>query len=187
MSEPVNYRQQAEQALADAVLLYPAEAVEAALDRMAKAITDALADKNPVVLCLMIGAVVPVGRLLPRLNFPLQVDYVHVTRYRGETKGSAIHWLKAPGPALKGRHVLLVDDILDEGITLSAIIEECRRIGVASIHTAVLVDKQIGLERPLPRADFTGLTVPDRYVFGYGMDYKEYLRNCPGIYAVKDQ
>jgi hypoxanthine phosphoribosyltransferase len=187
MSEAVNHRKEAEQALADAELLYPAEAVEAALDRMAKDITAALADKNPVVLCLMIGAVVPVGRLLPRLNFPLQLDYVHATRYRGETTGRNIHWLKSPGHTLRGRYVLVIDDILDEGITLSAIIEKCNELEAARIYTAVLVEKQTARRKSFQKADFTGLTVPDRYVFGYGMDYKEYLRNCPGIYAVKDR
>lgn len=170
---------------AGADLLYSADNVEAVLDRMAGEITQVLADKNPVILCLMIGAVIVTGKLLPRLNFPMQLEYVHATRYRGTTSGGTLQWVKSPSISLEGRTVLVIDDILDEGITLTSLIEECRKLNAAKIYTAVLADKQIGKQRSLARADFTGLTLPNRYVFGYGMDYKGYLRNAPGIYAVK--
>lgn len=170
---------------AEADLLHTPANVEKALDRMASEITSKLADKNPLILCLMIGGVIPAGILIPKLDFPLEIDYIHATRYRGETSGSDIKWLRNPDINLRDRTLLLVDDILDEGITLAEIIEECRRRGAADIYTAVLVDKQLNRSRALEKADFTGLTVPDRYVFGYGMDYKGYLRNAPGIYAVK--
>lgn len=178
-------KQEVEQVYAEAELLHGKAEVEAALDQLAAAITVKLRDKNPLVLCLMIGAVIVVGKLLPRLNFPLQLEYVHATRYREKTTGGAMHWVRAPGESLHGRTVLLVDDILDEGVTLSALIEECRKAGATDIYTAVLVDKLIKKPRALKQADFTGLEIPDYYVFGYGMDYKGYLRNAPGIYAVK--
>lgn len=170
---------------AEADLIYSFEEIEAAIERMAEEIILELADKNPIVLCLMIGAVIPTGRLLPLLNFPLQVEYVHATRYQGETKGEELHWIRKPMIELQDRHVLIVDDILDEGTTLKAIVEECKRQKAKTIKTAVLADKQLNRERIFEQADFTGVTVPNRYVFGYGMDYKEYLRNAPGIYAVK--
>ena len=170
----------------EADLIYSSAEVEAAIEKMAEDITLVLAEKNPVVLCLMIGGVVLTGKLLPLLNFPLQVDYVHATRYQGETNGGTLHWIRKPSLSLQGRHILIVDDILDEGNTLSAIIEECKSNKATTIHTAVLVDKQLDRERSFKQADFTGLTVPNRYVFGYGMDYKEYLRNAPGIYAVNE-
>lgn len=171
---------------AEAELIYSFAEVEAAIDKMGSEITAVLADKNPVILCLMVGAVVPTGKLLPLLNFPLQVEYVHATRYNGKTRGGTLRWIRKPEIDIKDRHVLIIDDILDEGTTLSAMIEECKRNHANSIHTAVLVDKQLGRTRNFKQADFTGLTVPNRYVFGYGMDYKEYLRNAPGIFAVKD-
>ncbi len=171
---------------AEADLIYSVAEVDAAIDRMGQEITAVLADKNPIILCLMVGAVVPTGKLLPLLDFPLQVEYVHATRYNGETRGGTLRWIRKPEIDLHDRHVLIVDDILDEGTTLLAIIEECKNLHAKSIHTAVLVDKQLDKERRFKQADFTGLTVPDRYVFGYGMDYKEYLRNAPGIFAVKD-
>ena len=171
---------------AEADLLYSSEEVEAAIEKMSKEITMALDDKNPVILCLMIGGIILTGKLLPLLNFPLQLEYVHATRYQGETSGGTLHWLRKPTLSLQDRHVLIVDDILDEGNTLTAMIEECENNQAKTILTAVLADKQLDKERSLDKADFTGLTVPNRYVFGYGMDYKEYLRNAPGIYAVKN-
>jgi len=170
---------------AEADLLYSSEEVEAAIKKMAGEITVELKDKNPLVLCLMIGGVITTGKLLPLLNFPLQLEYVHATRYQGETSGGILHWIRKPTISLQDRHVLIVDDILDEGTTLAAMIEECERHQAKTIQTAVLADKQLNRERNFKKADFTGLTVPNRYVFGYGMDYKEYLRNAPGIYAVK--
>ena len=177
----------AEQVLSEADLLYTAAEVDAAIEKMAQDITKVLCDKNPIVLCLMVGAVIPVGKLLPLLQFPLQLEYVHASRYRGKTSGGEIHWIKKPDIDMKNRNVLIVDDILDEGITLTSIKEACQKAGAQNIYTAVLVDKQIEKQRDITSADFTGLTVPDRYVFGCGMDYKDYLRNCPGIYAVKEQ
>jgi len=183
MNELEKLRLEAERVFKDAKLLYSADEVEVVINSMAKEITAVLEDKNPVVLCLMIGAVIIVGKLLPRLNFPLQLEYVHATRYQGTTGGN-IQWVRSPSIPLENRTVLIVDDILDEGVTLSAITEECKKLNAARILTAVLVDKQVKKHRSLAKADFTGLTVPDRYVFGYGMDYKGYLRNAPGIYAV---
>jgi len=170
---------------AEADLIHSSEAVEAAIEKMGREITAVLSDKNPVILCLMIGGVIPTGKLIPLLDFPLQVEYIHATRYQGETSGGALRWIRKPAISLQDRHVLLIDDILDQGTTLLAIVEECKNNQAKTIHTAVLVDKQLNRERSFKKADFTGVTVPDRYVFGYGMDYKDYLRNAPGIYAVK--
>ena len=180
-------RREAEQVLSDADLLYTPNEVDLAIDRMAQEISVVLADKNPIVICLMLGAIIPTGKLLTHLQFPLQLEYVHATRYRGETTGGKLKWIKKPRTNLKDRMVLVIDDILDEGITLSSIINECRDAGAEKIYTAVLVNKITNRQKHIEKADFTGLTVPDRYVFGCGMDYKEYLRNCPGIYAVKDK
>jgi len=170
---------------AEADLIYSPEEVDAAIERMGQEITKVFADKNPIILCLMIGGVIPTGKLLPLLNFPLQVEYVHATRYQGETNGGSLHWVRKPTISLQGRHVLIIDDILDEGTTLMSMVEECKNNEAKTIQTAVLADKQLDKEREFKHADFTGLTVPNRYLFGYGMDYKEYLRNAPGIYAVK--
>lgn len=185
MSDIEQQRREAERVYAEAELIYTPAEVDAAIDRMAKEIALVLADKNPVILCLMIGAIIPAGLLLAKLHFPLQIDYVHLTRYHGDTAGGEIKWLRKPGLDLAGRTILLFDDILDEGITLSVLIAACKELRAGKIYTAVLTDKQINRSRALDHADFTGLRIPDRYVFGYGMDYKGFLRNVPGIFAVR--
>lgn len=165
--------------------LYTANEIEAALDRMAINIHSKLKDKNPVILCVMIGGLVPLGNLLLRLDFPLEVDYVHATRYRGELTGGEIHWKVKPSANIKDRTVLIVDDILDGGVTLAAIIEEIKKMGASEVYSAVLVDKyRKRVPNGLKKADFVGLEVEDHYIFGYGMDYNEYLRNAPGIFVV---
>jgi len=164
--------------------LYSLQEVEAAMDRMAGEITARFRDLAPLVLCVMNGGLIPAGRLLTRLDFPLHLDYVHATRYRGATSGGELKWLKRPSEPLAGRHLLIIDDILDEGYTLEAIVAACRAEGAASVASAVAVEKRHDRGCGY-RADFVGLEVPDRYVFGYGMDYKEYLRNAPGIFAVQ--
>lgn len=171
--------------LQKAELLYPAEAVEHALDRMAESISNLLESKNPLILAVMVGALVPVGRLLPKLRFPLELDYVHATRYQGDTEGKDLVWRARPVMSLEHRVVLVVDDILDAGITLAGILNYCRAAGAQEVYSAVLVEKQRARTPMIEHADFTGLVVDDRYVFGCGMDYKGYLRNMSGIYAVK--
>lgn len=171
------------QATAD--LLYSEQDVEAALDKMAEKINLALADSNPLLLCVMNGGVVAFGKLLTRLTIPLTIDAINASRYQNQTSGGTIEWLLKPETPLKGRTVLIVDDILDEGITLQALYEFCREQGAAAIYSAVLVDKILDHKKPLT-ADFIGLNVENRYLFGYGMDYKGYLRNAPGIYACKE-
>lgn len=157
--------------------------VEKAIDGLAEQITLRMREKNPILLTVLNGGIIFVGKLLTRLHFPLEIDSVHATRYRGETSGGRIHWLQKPALPLQGRTVLIADDILDEGVTLAAIADWCREQGAAEVYIAVLVDKQIGRERPCA-ADFVGLRAENRYLFGYGMDYKNYLRNSPGIFAV---
>ena len=161
--------------------------VETVLDSMAVSITTEMADKNPLVICIMHGGLITSGKLAPRLNFPLQLDYLHATRYRGETSGSDLQWKVFPSASLKDRAVLLIDDIFDVGATLKLIVEYCKQQGCASVHTAVLLDKQHDRKEAGIEIDFVGLEVADQYLFGYGMDYKNYLRNAPGIYAIAEQ
>lgn len=168
--------------------LYTTKEVEVALDEMAEKIQKRIGELNPVLLCVMIGGMVPMGNLLHRLNFPLEVDYIHATRYRGELTGGKLHWKVKPSLDLTNRVVLVVDDILDGGVTLASILEEVKEMGAAEVLSAVLVDKYLGrVENGLPEADFVGLRVDDHYVFGYGMDYHEYLRNAPGIFIVSPE
>jgi len=169
---------------AEADCLYDEHTVEHELDRLAAEISRHHADTLPVLLCVMTGALIPVAALLARLSIPLEVDYIHATRYRGDIRGGEVEWKAEPVIDLRGRDVIVVDDILDEGITLAAIVEYCQKAGASAVSTVVLVEKQHSRKNGIT-ADYVGLQIEDRYVFGYGMDYKGYLRNARGIYAVK--
>ncbi len=167
-------------------LLYSETEVEAAIDKMADNINLLLADRNPLILCVMNGGVVITGKLMTRLNFPLTLDAINASRYCNQTSGGEIKWLLKPKASLENQTILLVDDILDEGLTLEALYEYCRQQGASSIYSAVLIDKKLGHKKPII-ADFIGLETEDRYLFGYGMDYKGYLRNAAGIFACKEE
>ena len=160
--------------------------VAASIDRMAVAIHDAMSDEFPLVLSVMGGAAVFTGMLLPRLPFPLEFDYIHLTRYRNTTKGGAeMQWRVAPAESVKDRVVLVLDDILDEGETMAAIRDRIMEMGAKRFASAVLCEKIIPKAKPL-RPDFCGFEVPNRYVFGCGMDAKGYWRNLPTIRALTD-
>ncbi|RIX41497.1 MAG: hypoxanthine-guanine phosphoribosyltransferase [Rhodocyclales bacterium GT-UBC] len=171
--------------LAEAELIHPEAVVQAALDRLAGEVRQDLAEKKPLVLCVMTGGVIFCGQLLPKLEFPLDFDYLHATRYGPETQGGKISWRMAPWTSVKGRSVLVVDDILDEGITLAAVKESLIRLGAEEVRLAVFADKLNGKQKPIA-ADYVGLTVPDRFVFGFGMDVDGAWRNLPAIYAMKE-
>ena len=171
--------------LEEAECLYTRDEVDSAIERMAAAINADYDGLTPVVLCVMNGGVVLAGHLLPRLSPVLEFDYMHATRYRGETSGGELSWKHHHEIALNGRDVLVLDDILDYGDTLKAIRDACIKEGARSFRSAVLVRKLHSTHCGID-ADYVGLDVPDRYVFGYGMDFKEFLRNAPGIYAVRE-
>jgi len=177
------------QVLKNATCLYTKQQVESALDHIAVEIHNELSELNPVLLTVLKGGMVLTGNLLPRLDFPLEIDNVYATRYQGALSGSELIWKYEPLINLKDRVVLIVDDILDLGITLQSITDYCNSKQCVKVYTAVLLDKII--ERPkhgLQKANFAALSIThDAYVFGYGLDYKEYLRNAPGIYETAEE
>ncbi len=177
---------EAKRILAGAEIVYSAEDVAAAVSRLAAEITEKLGESNPLVLCVMSGGVPFAGQLMTQLHFPLDFDYMHVTRYGQEISGGALSWRAAPRTSVEGRTVLILDDILDEGLTLAAIVERMKELGAKACYTAVATDKLNGKMKPI-RADFVALTVPDRFVFGYGMDVRGKWRNLPAIYAMKEE
>ena len=178
-------RDEALQILDNAEQICSATEVTAAVSRVAGEITVALAGCNPLVLAVMGGATIFAGHLLPQLAFPLEYDYLHATRYGDSTTGGELAWIVEPRISVHGRTVLLVDDILDEGITLAAIKRRLLEQGALTCHTVVFADKNIGRPKPIA-ADFVGLVLPNRYVFGFGMDIRGAWRNLPAIYAVKN-
>ena len=171
--------------LRDSDLVVEAATVDAAIARLGTEITEACANEYPLLLTVMGGAVMFAGRLLPLLRFPLDIDYLHATRYGDATKGGGLEWKVAPPASVKGRSVLVLDDILDAGHTLRAIRDRLLEAGAASVRCAVLVEKVLPAAKPIA-ADFVGLRIPDRFVFGCGMDAKGYWRNLPEIRAIKE-
>ena len=171
--------------LKEADLICDADCVQAEVTRMAREIAAKLEGQFPVVLSVMGGAAIFTGQLLPQLAFPLEFGAIEVTRYNNDIQGREITWRLAPRDNVKDRVVLVVDDILDEGITLAAIHKKLVEMGAARVLSAVFADKDIGREKPIV-ADFVGVKVPNRYVFGFGMDAYGLWRNLPAIYALKD-
>ena len=169
-----------------AEMLFSATDVAQAIQRLATEITVALQHDYPLVLSVMGGAVVFSGHLLPQLRFPLEFDAIHVSRYGAQTQGGELQWRVLPKEPVAGRTVLVLDDILDEGHTLVAIRDKMMELGAKKILNAVLVEKSLGRTKPI-LADFVGITVPDRYVFGCGMDAFGAWRNLPAIYALEQQ
>src|SRR3970040_337129 len=177
---------QARRGLATAGLVCSTAAVSAAVTRMASEISAALAGSFPLVLCVMRGAVIFAGQLLPQLKFPLEFDYLDLSRYGEATRGGEISWRAIAGTAVAGRTGLVLDDILDHGKTLAAIREKLLAAGASRVYYAVLTEKDIGRAKPV-HADFVGLRLPDRYVFGCGMDVGGVWRNLPAIYAMRNE
>ncbi len=177
--------QYAKDILASAEILFSAEEVSKAVSRVAQEITEKLGDTTPLLLCVMTGGVPFAADLMSQLDFPLEFDYLHVTRYGQETAGGALSWRSAPWTSVKDRIVIVLDDILDEGVTLAAIVDRVTELGAKACYTAVATDKQNGKQKPL-KADFVALSVPDRFLFGYGMDVRGMWRNLPAIYAMKE-
>lgn len=184
-AEPASERSAALAARRSARRLHSARDVARALGRMASELAPRLEQANPVVLAVMHGGAFTALELSRRFRFPHEFDYVHVTRYRGVEQGGTLEWRVRPRAALAGRTVLVVDDILDRGHTLRALVRELERIGVRRVLTAVLVDKRVAARRR-PRIDVAGVEVDDVYVFGCGMDYRGYWRELRGIYALPE-
>ncbi len=166
------------------VLLNEVE-VERCYDRMAAQISADLADRDPVILCVMLGALHVTAELTKRLSFPFELDYLHATRYQGETRGGDLVWKVSPSLSLQDRHVLVIDDILDEGHTLASIERCLLSQGPVDLKTAVLVEKQHARREAGLEADYVGVRLPDRYLIGCGMDYRNYYRQLPYIAALR--
>jgi hypoxanthine phosphoribosyltransferase len=179
-------REKAWALLRDSDLIADTQQVQAAVERLAVEIEREFGERYPLVLAVMGGAVVFAGQILPRLRFPLDFDYVHASRYGAATQGARVEWRVRPPEIVKGRVVLVLDDILDHGETMAAIRKGLLELGAESVHSAVLVEKKLNSRKPIA-PDFVGLQIPDRFVFGCGMDAKGLWRNLPEIRAMKGQ
>ena len=158
--------------------------VSRAADRIANEVSAKLEKSFPIVVAIMNGGLLPLGLILTKLDFPLETDYIHPTRYNNSTLGGKLKWIRKPPSSFCGRTILLVDDVLDNGKTLEEAVKACESTGAKRVLTAVLVEKDISQRKGLLKSDFYGLKLPNRYLFGCGMDYKKCFRNAPGIFAL---
>jgi hypoxanthine phosphoribosyltransferase len=176
--------------LARAEELVSADTVQAAVRNVAEVLnsrfdSDATGE-FPLVLGVMGGAVVFTGHLLPQLSFPLEFDYIHVTRYGDQDRGGEVVWKVIPRQNVAGRTIIVVDDILDEGETLAHVKQRLLDMGAAEVILAVFADKDLGKQKPV-QADIVGLTIPNKFVVGFGMDAHGYWRNLPGLWVIKEE
>ena len=165
-------------------LLISEKEINDALDQIANKVKGVIGNDVPVILCVMKGGLMVTSELFKRIQSPLELDYIHVDRYRNKTQGGSIQWHKEPEIDLQGRLVLLVDDIFDEGYTLQELVSYCTAKGAGKVLSVVLLKKELAEKPTKFEPDFVGLTIPDRYVFGWGMDYKGYWRNLTDVFAV---
>lgn len=182
------HTQRANDILKKTELVHDAKAVQDAVTRVADVLNTRFGQPDstvfPLVLGVMGGAVIFTGQLLPQLRFPLEYDYIHVSRYDDEDKGGKVQWKVVPRQNVKDRTVIVVDDILDEGETLAEVKNRLQSMGAREVVLAVFADKQIEKKKAV-QADVVGLTVPNKFVIGFGMDTHGYWRNLPEIRAVK--
>ena len=169
----------------NADLVFSADQISIAVEKIALELEGKIKDKNPIIICVMNGGLVFTSDLLRIIQCPSRLDYLQVARYRDKTVGGSLHWHKEPQLPLSDQTVVLVDDIYDEGYTLEEVVSYCERKGAREVITAVLLLKEKPNRKVSMQPHIYGLEVNDRYVFGYGMDYKGYLRNLPAIYAIK--
>lgn len=167
-------------------LIFSASQIKAAVERMGLELEVKIKDKDAILICVMNGGITLTSDLSRSMDCIVRFDYLQVARYRDKTVGGSLHWLKEPQLSLEGQTVVLVDDIYDEGYTMEELVSYCEKHGAKEVITAVLLYKQKSSPQVGNKPDIYGLEVTDRYVYGYGMDYKGYLRNVPAIFALSE-
>lgn len=165
-------------------LLVDTATVRAAVAQQAARLRPRLAGTNPLILTVMQGGVYYSVWLTLALDIPLELEYVHLSRYRQERSGGRIDWIRGPQAGMAGRRVLVVDDILDEGATLLAVREACLAAGAETVLTTVLVRKRRAARTAAVPDLYVALEVPDEFVVGCGLDYAGRWRNLPALYAL---
>ncbi|HJP03667.1 MAG: hypoxanthine-guanine phosphoribosyltransferase [Chromatiales bacterium] len=162
--------------------------VEAGLDRLAAKLQPHIDKSDCVLLGILTGGLFPLIRLADRLTGNFRIDFCHASRYLGNTTGGELQWRVGPRLDLKGASVIVIDDILDEGTTLSTVAGYCDQQGAAETHTAVLFIKDCKRPAGIKSPDYdAGLMVPDQYVFGCGMDLHERWRHLSSVYALREE
>ncbi|MDJ0881353.1 MAG: hypoxanthine-guanine phosphoribosyltransferase [Gammaproteobacteria bacterium] len=164
--------------------LFDQPQVDEAIKTLADQLKPDLEEQFPLLLCVMNGGLYLTGQLMRLWNFPMTVDYVHATRYRLATLGRDVLWKAYPQNSLKDRHVIIVDDIFDQGFTLEEVKSYCLKQGAKKCTSVFLIRKTHNRKKADIEADFCALECDDFYVYGSGMDFHSHFRNLPGVFAV---
>jgi hypoxanthine phosphoribosyltransferase len=171
-----------------ATILYPEEEIQRRVRDLGQSITRDYAGRSPVLICILKGAVVFLADLFREIDLPVRVDFMSITSYGGgsEATGGVVRILKDLDQDIGGEDVIVVEDIIDTGLTLSYLLATLRARQPASIEVCTLLDKSVRRIAPV-EIKYRGFDCPDRFVIGYGLDHGERYRNIRAILAVDDQ
>lgn len=169
----------------DLSLVYDRDMIDARVATLATEITREYKNLNPILISVLKGSVIFFSDLIRRLDFGIELDFIRLASYGPHTKTSGeVNIIYDVTLDIEGRHVLLVEDIIDTGLTVKKALDHLNKRGPASIKLCVLIDKPWQRLTPVEAA-YTGFTAPDRFLVGYGLDYAEHYRNLPEIYALE--
>lgn len=168
-------------------VMYSEETLQAKIKELGETLSRDYAGRTPLVICVLKGAFIFMSDLVKNMNIPLELDFMAVSSYGKATKSSGVvKILKDLDAPIEGRDVLIVEDIIDSGLTLSYLIDVLERRNASSIKVVTLFDKPARRTVEL-EADYRGFIIPDAFVVGYGLDYAEQYRNLPFVGVLKPE
>jgi len=164
-------------------LSIPEVEIQAAVRRVAEDINRDIADKNPLFICVLNGAFMFAGDLMKTVNFPCEITFIKLSSYEGLYTTGAVKEIIGLNESVVGRNVVVVEDIVDTGITMERILSSLRAKGAKDIRVATFLQKPDALQRDI-RVDYVAMKIPNDFIVGYGLDYDGYGRNLKDIYTV---
>ncbi len=164
-------------------LSIPESEIQAAVRRVAEDINRDIADKNPLFICVLNGAFMFAGDLMKTINFPCEITFIKLASYDGLYTSGTVKEIIGLNESVVGRNVVVVEDIVDTGITMERILESLRAKGANSIRVATFLQKPDALQREIT-VDYVAMKIPNDFIVGYGLDYDGYGRNLKDIYTV---
>jgi len=166
--------------------LIPRVEIEAAVNRLATEITADYHDKKPILIGILKGSFIFLADLVRRLDFPLELDFVRLSSYGSSRKTSGtVEVVQGLESSVEGRHVIVVEDIVDSGLTISFFLNYLKKNAPASLKLCALTDKSSRRQVPVT-IDYLGFTVPDKFLVGYGLDFDEQFRYLPDICILEE-
>lgn len=157
--------------------------IEQSIVRIAKQINEDLADKNPIFLAVLNGSFMFAGELMKHVDVPSEITFVRLASYQGVLSTNKVQEILGLNESIEARTVVIVEDIVDTGNTMVALLEELKRYNPREVRIATLLLKPDALKQPL-KLDYVALEIPNDFIVGYGLDYDGYGRNLKDIYKI---